>query len=202
MGIRTKILICLIAVLVPISAASMFTVSVIDDRLNDRIESELRNSLRLEAARIGEVLESYRQDATSLASGSHVRDFVGAVDAHRRGKLPEGVRIGGIDGFSYVEREADWPLQQLALALQRKAGVLGTEVVELRLVDSRGATLGESIGFDWAPLDESLVSRAMTEGQPLFGDAFRTAEGRRRLGLVAPVYDAVGTTIGPRSGGA
>ena len=196
MGIRTKILICLIAVLVPISAASMFTVSVIDDRLNDRIESELRNSLRLEAARIGEVLESYRQDATSLASGSHVRDFVGAIDAHRRGTLAASVAIGGVDGFSYVDRDADWPLQQLALALKRKAGVIGTEAVELRLVDRRGETLGESIGFGWSPLEEDLAERAMAEAQPLFGNAFRNAEGQRRLGLVAPIYDAVGTAVG------
>ena len=195
MGIRTKILFCLIAVLVPITAASMFTVSVIDERLNDRIEFELRNSLRLEAARIDEVLESYRQNAASLAAGSHVRRFVGDIDAYRRGELPADVDIGGIDGFGIVDREAKRPLQQLALALQRKAGI-GSEAVELRLVDSRGATLGESIGFGWTPLDETLLTRAMDETQPLFGDAFLDAEGRRRLGLIAPVLDDAGTTVG------
>ena len=110
-----------------------------------------------EAARIAEVLEDYRRDAMSLAAGAHVRDFVTGIDAHRRGVLPADVEIGGVDNFATIDRTADWPLQQLALALQRKAGIVGTETVELRLVGRDGRTLGESIGFGWEPRDGELV---------------------------------------------
>jgi len=196
MGIRSKLLICLMVVLVPVAAASLYALGVIDERLTSRIESDLGNSRRLEAARIGQVLEDYRQDAMSLAAGSHIRDFLGDLDAHRRGTLPSDVDIGGVDGFATIDREAEWPLQQLALNLQRTAGIIGTEAVELRIVGRDGRTLGESIGFDWTPRDEALVERAMTGAVPLFGDAFRNLDGHRRLGLVAPVSGARGQVVG------
>ena len=196
MGIRSKLLIYLLVALVPIAAASLFTVHVIDERLTTRIEAELGNSRRLEAARISEVLEDYRRDAMSLAAGAHVRDFVAGVDAHRRGVLPADAEIGGVDDFPPIDRDADWPLQQLALALQRKAGIVGTESVELRIVGRDGRTLGESIGFGWQPRDGELVERAMTRAVPLFGDAWRNEDGHRRLGLVAPVYSDRGAVVG------
>ena len=196
MGIRSKLLVCLLVALVPIAAASLFTVHVIDERLTTRIEAELGNSRRLEAARISEVLEDYRRDAMTLAAGTHVRDFVADIDAHRRGALAADDEIGGVDDFPPIDRDADWPLQQLALALQRKAGIVGTESVELRIVGRDGRTLGESIGFGWQPRDGELVERAMTRAVPLFGDAWRNENGHRRLGLVAPVYSDRGSVVG------
>jgi len=197
MGIRIKLLICLFVALVPITVASVFTVHVIDKRLTSRIESGLENARRLEAARITEALEDYRRDAMSLAAGAHVRAFLDGLDAHRLGRLPADAEIGGVDDFAPIDPAADWPLQQLALRLQRKAGIVGSEAVELRIVDREERTLGESIGFGWKPLDPSLIGRAMSLAVPLFGDAHRDADGRRRLGLVAPVSGARGCIVGP-----
>lgn len=196
MGIRSKLLICILIVLVPITAASMFTMEVIDERLTARIEAGLENSRRLEAARITEALEDYRRDAATLASGAHVQNFMSRLDAHRRGVLPEDINIGGIDMFPLIDRNAEWPLQQLALALQRKSATLGAEIVELRLIDRTGRTLGESIEFGWAPRDPSLVDSAMDNAELRFGDAFIDSDGMRRLGVIAPVYSVRGTVVG------
>jgi len=196
MGIRIKLLVCLFVALVPITIASMFTVHVIDERLASRIETDLANSRRLEAARITEVLEDYRRDAMSLAAEVHVRDFLADLDAHRRGALPDDAEIGAVDDFGPIDPTAEWPLQQLALSLQRRAGIVGTEMVELRIVGRDGRTLGESIGFGWKPRDGELIERAMTRAVPLFGDAYRNIDGHRRLGLIAPVYGGRGSVVG------
>ena len=153
MGIRAKLVLCLLAVLIPLVAVSIFAMNLFDRQLMERTEAALGSSLRLEAARINEILATYAQDARNLASGTHVRKFVDATNAYRlasqsrtpRPSLATGDTdiVGGFDGFALVDMEAAWPLQQLVLAVQRKAGVVGSAVVELRIVDSAGGTLGE-----------------------------------------------------------
>jgi len=196
MGIRTKLLVCLLIVLVPITAASMFTVHVVDRHLTARIETGLENSRRLEAGHLSEGLEDYRRDAAKLASGPHLQDFMSRLEAHRLGTLPRHITIGGVDSFSLVDRDATWPLQQLALALQKKSAAIGTQAVELRLVDTQGDTLGESIGFEWQPRDRALVDEALSSGALRFGDAFVNTQNQRRLGIIAPVYNARGRVVG------
>lgn len=196
MGIRTKLLVCLLIVLVPITAASMFSIHVVDSHLTARIEAGLENSRRLEATHISELLEGYRRDAANLASSPHLQDFMSRLEAHRRGTLPPEVSIGGVDTFALVDRDADWPLQQLALALQRNSAATGAQTVDVRLIDLAGETLGESIGFEWQPRDSALVETALTSGVLSFGDAFINSQAQRRLGIVAPVYSNGGRIVG------
>ena len=148
MGIRTKLVLCLLAVLVPLAAVSAFAIRLVDQQLTERTESALANTQRLEAARITEILHGYAQDARSLAAGAHVKSFVAASNAYRVAlqnnsstSEPEESVIGGFDGFAIINPAAPWPLQQLALTLQRKAGIVGSEVVDLRLVDRKVGSL-------------------------------------------------------------
>jgi len=203
MGIRAKLVLCLLAVLVPLVAVSIFAIRLVDQQLTERTESALANTQRLEAARINEILSSYAQDARSLASGAHVKNFVAATNAYRLELQPNGDGsrleesvIGGYDGFAIIDPAAPWPLQQLALALQRKAGIVGSAVVDLRLVDRQGETLGESLGFSWNPADPTLIQRSMRTVKTTFGDAFRNDDNHDRLGIVSPIIGESGEVVG------
>lgn len=202
MGIRAKLVLCLLAVLIPLGAVSAFALQMFDRQLTERTESALANTQRLEVARINETLSGYAQYARSLASDSHVKDFVSQIHAYRTarrtGESISDVRhpIGGQDGFALIDPEAPWPLQQLALSLQSKAGFIGSSAAELRLVDREGNILGESVGFSWKPADPLLAERAMRTVKTMFGDAFRNDNDQRRLGLISPISNLSGEVVG------
>jgi len=195
-GIRAKLMLFLLSALIPVIVASTFTVYMIDRSFSSRIESELANTRRLEAARIRDMLANYRQDVESLAAGSHVRVFVGDLDAWRNGRLPPGHPIGGIDNFNPIDPANDWPLQQLALSMQRKAGVIGAEAVELRLVDRAGRILGETLGFEWEPDNPMLVEQTMNLGETQFGEAFLNSSDLARLAMVTPIFSEDAIIVG------
>ena len=196
LGIRIKLLLWLVLVILPIGAASSFAVKVIGTRLSERIEADLANTRRLEAARLNEVLDAYQRDALSLAEGEHVVRFLSDVDAARAGLLPVDTVIGGIDGFEVVDIASAWPLQQLAEGMQRRAALLGSEIVEVQLVDRQGRILGSTADFGWVPRDPGQVARVLRSGELEFGNAFRTAEGNERLGMSVPVLDAEHAVVG------
>ncbi|MGI9614673.1 MAG: putative bifunctional diguanylate cyclase/phosphodiesterase [Acidimicrobiales bacterium] len=175
-------------------AVGTFTVDLIADRLTERVESELVNVRRLEVARLDEELGDYIDDASSIASGKHVVDFVGGVTEARRGV--DARRIGGYDGFGLIDPDDERPLAELAGMLQTNVRTTGSEVVELQVVGTDGSIYGETSRFSWEPYDPNLISRALTEGRPLFGNAFLTESGETRLGLVAPVATLSGEVVG------
>jgi len=61
MGIRAKLLVCLLSVLVPLIVASGFSIHLFDRQLTERVEIALLNNQRLEAARINNILADYQQ---------------------------------------------------------------------------------------------------------------------------------------------
>ncbi len=206
MGIRAKLVLCLLAVLLPLVAVSLFSINLLDKQLVERTESSLSNTQRLEAARINEVLASYAQDARNLASGTQVRSFVTACNIYRRAVSSNAdlsdidkllaTPVGGIDGYAIIDRRSLWPLQQMALALQRQAGIVGSNVVELRIVDAAGDTLGESMGFTWEPVVKDLLRQSISTVKTTFGDAFVNPDGRHRLGMISPVISEQGEVVG------
>ncbi len=189
LGIRAKLLLWLVLVILPIAAASSFAVKVIDARISERIGADLENTRRLEAARIADVLKSYQHVAESLAENRHVTQFVGDLVSQRARRLPETTVIGGIDGFEVIDPDQSAPLQQLVESLQGEAALQGSEVVELMLLDTAAQPLGATAGFTWQPEDPTLIERVLKSGDSEFGDAFRNPAGADRLGIVAPVFD-------------
>ena len=200
MGIRNKLVLCLLAVLIPLAAVGMFATHLVERQLKERTTSALANTQRLEAARIEQILEGYNSDARSLASGPHVRTFFSALHAHHGnkelGEQPADEIIGGQDGLSIIDPEASWPLQQLALNLQRKAGIIGSSITELRLVSRDGQILGETLGFSWIPDDPRLVDRSMRSVKTSFGEAFINQDDMKRLGIISPVMSNLGEVVG------
>lgn len=195
-GIRLALSIWLGLVILPIVLAGVFAIQVIDARLSDRITADLANAQRLEVARIEDALRIYQRDARVLASGKHVIDFVEKIELHLSGELAESTLIGGYDGFSPIDPNASLPLQQLAMDLQKKASSVGSEVVELHIVDTQGQILGATGGFSWIPYDDELITRALSSASSLFGNAFRTAAGEDQLGLVEPIFNDRAQVIG------
>ncbi|MDH3755841.1 MAG: diguanylate cyclase, partial [Acidimicrobiia bacterium] len=181
--------------MLPISAASTVAIRVIDERLTERVETDLASVRRLEAARIDALLGEYERDAESLAAGEHVRDFVSGITATRRGTAVEGT-IGGVDGFAVIDPSARRPLTELADSLQNKAVTTGSDVLELRIVGPDGAVYGETSGFSWEPYDAAVVGEVIESGVPMFGNAFRVDPGDERVGLVAPIFDGAEQVVG------
>ncbi|MCP3988339.1 MAG: EAL domain-containing protein [Actinomycetia bacterium] len=185
----------LVAVILPFVGVGWFTIDLIDDRLTDRVTTDLANVRRLEAARLSEALADYEQDAVRLAAGPHVVDFVSAVTAARSGNRPREV-VGGHDGFDVIDPGARRPLAQLVSVLQSKAHSTGSEVVEARFIGLDGSVYGTTSGFSWEPYDPEVVNRVLDDGQPRFGNAFRAPTGDDRLGLVAAIKSRDGDVVG------
>lgn len=203
MGIRAKLVFCLLAVLIPLCVISTFAFHLFDKQLTERTESALSNTQRLEASRISEILAGYAHDARSLATGPYVQEFVTTIDgyiAEIKTDPTQAVQnppsIGGQDGMAIIDISATWPLQQLALDLQIKAVITGSAIVELRIVSRTGMTLGETMGFSWQPADAALIEQAMKTVKTSFGDAFLTDFGQQRIGLVSPIVSDIGEVVG------
>lgn len=203
MGIRAKVIFCLLAVLIPLCAVGTFAFHLFDQQLKERTESALSNTQQLEALRISEILEGYAQESRSLATGPHVQDFVTAIDSYiasieqdPMAALQNPPKVGGQNGLALVDLDATWPLQQLVLDLQSDAGIIGSSIAELRIVSRDGQTLGETMDFSWQPADRTLVERAMASVKTLFGGAFLSEFDQQRIGLVSPIVSNRGEVVG------
>ena len=203
MGIRAKLVFCLLAVLIPLCAVGSFAFHLFEKQLKERTESALFNTQRLEALRISEILAGYAQDARNLAMDPHVKEFATAIDAYIEAiehtpteALNNPPAIGGHDGLALIDLNAEWPLQQLTLELQNKAGILGSAATDLKIISRAGVTLGETTNFSWQPTDTRLVEQAMSSVKTLFGNAFLSDLDQQRVGLVSPIISGRGEVIG------
>ncbi len=195
MGIRAKLLLCLLSVLVPLIVTSGFSIHLFDQQLTERVEMTLLNNQRLEAARIDNILADYRQDASSLADGDHIKRFLGELHAIEQGYLPKNHVVGGYDGFEAVNPVAKHPLHELATRLILKAGTQVSEIVELQIINLDGKVLGQTDGYSWQPANTSLTQSVIETGQTTFGDAFLAGD-EPRLGLVTPIRAMDGLIVG------
>ena len=187
LGIRARALAWLTIVVLPFLLVGWLTIELIESRLTSRIELDLANARRLEAARIVDALDQYERDGRSLAAGPHVVEFVGRVTSARQERLPAGSTIGGYDGFDEIDPDRAQPLDQLVAAVQAKAQTTGSEVIDLAMVGPDGSVYGQTDAFAWQPTDPGLIDAVLADGRPRFGDAFRASDGSDRLGHVVPV---------------
>lgn len=203
MGIRAKLVLCLLAVLLPLAGVSAISFHWFDQQLKERTETSLSNTLRLEALRIEEILESYAQDARNLAADTRLNNFVTAVTTYRRTNTENtatpsntSLYLEDRDDIASIDLDAAWPLQLLALDLQRKAGMIGSSALELRITDRDGLTLGETMGFSWNPKDAGILLTAMSTVKTVFADAFVTDSNQRHLAIVSPIMSAFDEVVG------
>lgn len=195
-GVNGKLAFWLLMVLVPVvigGAASLYTINL---RLTQRIESDLMNTRRLEAARITEALENYRNDVELLSAGRNVVDLVSQIHRYRQGTLQGEVSADGDDGLEVINPTDDPPLQNLVNELDNQARSVGSEVVELQLLDLQGNSLGSTAGFAWKPYQADIVKTAIATEKTLFGNAFRAQDGEHRMGMVAPILGPERRAVG------
>lgn len=203
MGIRGKLIVCLLAVLLPLSGIGALSFHWFEQQLKARTELALANTLRLETSRINEILDGYSQDARNLAADTRIRDFVSAVNTYRQSQIENpsetsntALFIEDKDEISTINLDADWPLQLLALDSQRRARVLGSSAVEIRIADREGLTLGETMGFSWSDDDSRSALKAMSSVKTVYGKAFISNSNQRHLGLASPIISASGDVVG------
>ena len=185
-GIRGRVLTWLLLVILPAIGVGWFTLGLVGDRLSSRVEREVANFGQLEAERIEGMLDGYEREAIDTASGRFVADLFGAVISARRPESPVRA-VGGYDGLAQVDPRSEEPLNQLTEIVLERADSAGSNMLDIQLVTSDGSILGRSPGFSWQPTDPGLVERVIVEGVSEFGNAFRTASGDDRVGLVTPV---------------
>ena len=203
MGIRNKSLLCLLAVLLPLTSVGLFSIHLVNTEAIESAKTSLSNVLLLESERIDLTLDEYAKNATALATRGSAHIFFTEIDRYRQARSAPYAEPGansrlirGFGSFSIVDPASQRPLQQVALGLQRRASETSTSIVELRLVDRAANVLGESVGFSWNPVDTTLAERAMQSNTTSFGDAFVNNSGERRLGIVAPVTAQSGNVVG------
>ncbi len=199
MGIRTKLVFCLLAVIIPLGAVSTFALHLFDKQLEARTENALASTLRLEALRINEILEGYAQDARNLAAEPLIRNSVAAANTYRLNSESSqslSTQLEDQETIAPIDYKATWPLQLLAMDLRRRAGMSGSAAAELRLIDRQGATLGETMGFSWNTNAPSITQRAMSSASTLFDRAFQTDTGRQHIAIVTPIVGVHGEVAG------
>lgn len=195
-GIRGRIFTWLVVAIVPVLSVALVSTSIVEARLADRVATELEEIRSLEASRIGHELESYRSDADRLSRAAFVTLFTEQVQQARNGELAEGTMIGGQGGFDEIDPRADQPMRQVATAIRDASLGAGTAVVEAQVVGLDGSPLGSSEGYRWKPTSPGILRQVLTSGEASFGNAYRTRAGEPRVGLVTPIFNPQGETMG------
>ena len=194
-SVRWKLTAPLAAVLLPLLAATVVTVHVVDARLTARIESDLQNTARLEAARIESALDHLAEISSSLAAGEHVTSFVLTLDRVQRGDLPRSTPIGGVDGFARIDIDKPIPFSQLAREVLRKAQASESSVHSIGILDRHGKILGIAPDLD-LHFDRATVIDALGTGAIRFAPAYRDAAGVDHLPVAVPIASPGGAPVG------
>ena len=217
MGIRSKLVLCLLAVMLPVAAVGVFASHLFDNQLEERSIYALANTQRLESERIDQVLSQYARRVQALASEPALLNVLAQTafeatsnsvpgTSPEQPDRPEGsatlqqsVALDAVESearvASYFEAIEPSP-EPIAIILQRMAATLRSAIVELRILDQHGKIAGQTEGFSWKPADKQLIDRARNLGEIQFGNAFVNPAGQQHLGIVSPVINHSGTVVG------
>jgi len=176
-SIQTQLLAWLLLIILPICAAGVTAVWVVNWRMTQVVRSTLENDHRLESARIKQALAQYALGARAIA-----------VDEKLVAALS---KIGKEDSFLLQSRNSvpHLPLQWHAENIFSNALMLGSEITDLKFLLPDKTTVGKTTGFSWQPYDRSIFDEAAAQRQVKFGNAFINMKGQTLLGMVAPVFD-------------
>ncbi len=197
----------LFAALLPVGVSAVYMFDRIEDAVSERAAADLESFRTIEAARIDDAVTTLSDSARKLAAEPSATTMTTSVVDARAASSQDGpsqaaardAMIIGAEEFGPVDPFGQQPLEGLAASLLKRSDTAGLDVAALQIMGLDGVVLGETSGFDWTPLDESIISTALSDGEPIVGDAFRDADGQARLGIVAPIpgpeLDAVGVVV-------
>lgn len=190
-GIRGRIFTWLLIAIVPVLTVAIISTSIVESRIAERVVGEMTDLHRIEAGRINQELERYSVDAERLSRATFVQLFTEQVQQTAAGDVIESQA-----GFDAIDPSADQPLNQVANAIRDASLGAGTSIIEARVVGLDGTTLGQSSGYVWEPSRVGLVDGVLAGGVASFGSAFRVGPGDDRVGLVTPIMNPDGRTVG------
>ena len=179
---RLRLLLWL-ALLLPIVAASFWALGLIDRGHDERIRAGLDDALRLESARLADMLAGYADDAAALSS-----------DAALRAALAERTRSPPPEAPERAAADEDPPLQALAGRLLNSAIRQRTEIVAVEILDARAASLGRAGRRIDDPRGRAVIDTALNERRVAYARADPAPEAR--LQLASPVFSPTGRVDG------
>ena len=194
--LKSRIVAWSFALLLPMLLTTGVSLILIQERLSARIDADLANAARLEAARINDVLTSHERSARLLAANVALREFGEFANKVVLGEIPASAMYGGFDGLAPINMNMPSPFDELVVRLRENSAAVGSDVVEISFVNTVGQVLGQTPDFSWEPYDETLITSSMALEETLVGNAFRTASGQELLGVVSPVYGVEGAIVG------
>ena len=187
--IQKRLLFWLIVVALPITAACVVTVNLVESSLTERVIASLENDHRLETARIESELDQYKRYATNLANNRRIRS---ALDNYSGGSerniSPQSSAVlTSLKPEAETEFESDPQLRLLINEVSNLAQTMNSGVVDFKISTVDGLASAQTDGYSWEPADSSLVERAIRMQKPVFGDAFLNPEADARLGIAVPI---------------
>lgn len=192
-SIQRRLFSWLVLVVLPIAAACVFTVFVVDNRLTERVNAGLLNDHRLESARIESALARYRQFGTSLSYNTELQTLLARIHAQRigEGKIEPALSANSSDvALPPIEPSVTSQLLRLTKSIHRNAQMLDAGIVELKVMATDGCCVGQTEGYTWQPVNPTILSEASTTGKPVFGEAYLSPEAQPLFGMVVPVFDS------------
>ncbi len=212
-GIQTRFLVWLIVVILPITAACVIAVKLIDSSLTEQIQADLANQHRLESARMKAALEQYLSQARGLSYSTELRQLLDQVYAIRNNTHELALsNFAELEGDTTTKKSTVYSgtsqltysgvknqLQQLMGDVRSNAETIDSGVTELQLILPTGAIVGETSGFSWQPRDASISEKAQLTAKPIFGSAFLNPSGQARLPIVVPLFNHTASDTTPES---
>lgn len=174
-GIRLRFAVWLLAALLPVGAAAVAVFGRMEAEVSQRVAADLESVRDLEASRIDDVVERYRQGARRLALEPQTVSLTAATT---------GVAAGG------------GKLQPLAEALIGRGEAAMSNVAALRIVDLAGTVLAETAGFDPAPVAPAQLARVLARDDAMIDGTVRSRGATDRVRVLAPIRDPAGVVVG------
>lgn len=194
-GIRLRFAVWLLAALLPVGVSAVYMFDRIEEAVSQRVAADLESFREIEAARIEYGVGLYRESASRLGATASASALTAAVvEAQELGTLT--VPVVGDSDMGPIDPFAPNPLEPLASSLLSDSVAANAHVTELKIVGRNGEVLGETSGFDWVPVDESIISQAIATRESVVGNAYRDSDGQDRLGIVAPLMGVDDAPVG------
>ena len=188
--IQRRLILWLIVVALPISAACIITVSLVRSSLTERVIASLENDHRLETARIESALRQYKRIANGLANNRSIRT---ALSIYSSGSsyntsYQKTALFTAVEQQSEHNYQTDPILNALIKEISSLAQTMDAGVAQFRISTFDGKISDQTDGYSWIPADKNILARAAELRQPVFGEAFLNPDEEAMLGIVVPIF--------------
>ena len=189
-SIQKRLLFWLVVVALPITAACVITVNLVESSLTERVIASLENDHRLETARIESALDQYKRNANGLANNYQIRTALSTY-AERSARDVRSQTFSDTTPLVATDSDnnfgSDPQLRSLINEISNLSQTMDSGIVEFKISAFSGSTSAQTDGYSWKPADNSLVEQAIQKREPVFGDAFLNPDGEARLGITVPI---------------